>query len=59
MDVIEPARDALEFPMTRPPETETLLSCNLLRQVTCRHVQMIFLNISSITQLIKVIKVKV
>ena len=28
IDVIELARDALEFPMTRPPETEKLLSCN-------------------------------
>ena len=28
--------------MTRPPETEKLLSCNLLRQKPCRHVQMIF-----------------
>ena len=58
IDVIEPARDALELPMTQPPETEKLLSCNLLWQVTCRHMQMIFLNISSITQLINLIKVQ-
>ena len=62
IDVIEPAGDALELPMTQPPETEKLLSCNLLRQATCRHMQMIFsyfLNMSSITQLINLIKVKV
>ena len=59
IDVIEPARDALELPMTRPPETEKLLSCNLLWQVTCRLLQMIFLNMSSITQLINLVKVKV
>ena len=41
IDVIKPARDALEFPIG-PPETEKLLSCNLLWQVTCRHMQMIF-----------------
>ena len=45
--------------MTRPPETEKLLSSNLLWQATCRHLQMIFLNISSITQLINLVKVKV
>ena len=42
IDVIEPARDALELPMIRPPETEKLLSSNLLRQVTCKLLQMIF-----------------
>ena len=49
----------MELPMTWPPETEKLLSCNLLRQVTCRHLQMIFLNIFSVTQLINLVKVKV
>ena len=39
IDVIEPARDALELPIGLLPETEKLLSCNLLGQVPRRHLQ--------------------